>query len=159
MAVGGSPAGVCAAVAAPRPGRTVALVHNRPVPGGSSRSQVYGSGCAGRPDTVCGAPRARWMPPVRTTSAPSTPCPGARRRAARPNRRPGPPAVARRRREEPRSDARAGSHRRRGPDPVGRRRYAPGPEPRRDRLGRVRAWTGGRTTISLMSMPSGCSIA
>ncbi|WP_443057208.1 SbtR family transcriptional regulator [Streptomyces sp. NBC_00669] len=34
MAVGGSPAGVYAA----RPGRTVALVHNRPAPGSSSRT-------------------------------------------------------------------------------------------------------------------------
>ncbi|GGJ65732.1 FAD-dependent oxidoreductase [Streptomyces brasiliensis] len=38
--VGGGLAGVCAAIAAARLGRTVALVHNRPVPGGNSSSEV-----------------------------------------------------------------------------------------------------------------------
>ncbi|MET7860386.1 FAD-dependent oxidoreductase [Streptomyces sp. NPDC005318] len=38
--VGGGLAGVCAAIAAARLGRTVALVHNRPVLGGNSSSEV-----------------------------------------------------------------------------------------------------------------------
>ncbi|WP_328460511.1 FAD-dependent oxidoreductase [Streptomyces sp. NBC_00448] len=40
VVVGGGLAGVCAAVAAARLGRTVALVHNRPVLGGNSSSEV-----------------------------------------------------------------------------------------------------------------------
>ncbi|MFF8615911.1 FAD-dependent oxidoreductase [Streptomyces sp. NPDC015350] len=38
--VGGGLAGVCAAIAAARLGLRVALVHNRPVPGGNSSSEV-----------------------------------------------------------------------------------------------------------------------
>lgn len=38
--VGGGLAGVCAAVAAARLGKTVALVQNRPVLGGNSSSEV-----------------------------------------------------------------------------------------------------------------------
>ena len=38
--VGGGLAGVCAAVAAARLGRTVALVQNRPVLGGNSSSEI-----------------------------------------------------------------------------------------------------------------------
>ncbi|MBA4866086.1 FAD-dependent oxidoreductase [Streptomyces sp. PSKA54] len=38
--IGGGLAGVCAAIAAARLGRTVALVHNRPVVGGNSSSEV-----------------------------------------------------------------------------------------------------------------------
>ncbi|MFF9348933.1 FAD-dependent oxidoreductase [Streptomyces sp. NPDC014734] len=38
--IGGGLAGVCAAIAAARLGRRVSLVHNRPVPGGNSSSEV-----------------------------------------------------------------------------------------------------------------------